>query len=311
MTSKPLLTIGIVTYNNPFGCKDEIAFFLSERNSDPSYEKRVEIIVSDNSESDDTKKIIDEQFGSVEHFLYIKNERNIGYDRNVDQVLSKASGTFCWTLSDNDIPKRGTLGNVLHILETSPEVGHFIISDSERILDTHTYENMDILLREHRYASFIGGLVSRNIFVTRFLPDNRSVYYGNYWFHLSLALEVGAHRSVMLIPDMFEKKPHGITKWAARGTTLITYTNLHAIAMNLRTFGYSEDFIRAYHHIFIKELPRQVVTARLNGLRIEWSVIKRLRDHTKNELGTFFLCLVILAIPVIVLQVVKRLWKKS
>ena len=99
--SSLLLTIGIPTYNNPKGLERQLKNFVSQIKG-KSLQGKVEIIVSDNSDNDETKHVIKSFLDTDIRLTYIKNPFNIGYDRNVDQVLSKSAGDYCWTLSDND-----------------------------------------------------------------------------------------------------------------------------------------------------------------------------------------------------------------
>lgn len=308
-TNLKTLTLGIVTYNNPSGLRAILQCALSQISGRPELAEQVELLISDNSTVDDTKNMIASEFGDVPNLTYIKNEKNLGYDRNVDQVFSRAQGRFCWTFSDNDIIADGGIAYILSFLKEHPSIAHVIIHPGMQG-DPKFFENTEALLADRGYTSFVGGLVSRNIFNMSMLPQRRNKYYGNYWFHLSVALEMGARREIALVSDVLEPKGDAECRWAGGGTTFTTYTNLHGVAMNLGTFGYSEAFLRGYHQAFLKGLPHQVVTAKLYGLTLTKKSVKRLYEHTKNDKAVFIVSLLLLATPVFVLKAARYVWRK-
>jgi glycosyltransferase involved in cell wall biosynthesis len=303
------LTIGILTYNNPLSLRAELECVLSQLAQDPELESKVQVLVSDNSENNETKELIASRFANAQNLTYIKNEKNIGYDRNVDQVLSKAKGGFCWVLSDNDPIIDGGIARVVAIIEEHPEIVRLIIGGVKTEEPFAVFLNTESLLRKYDYL-IVGGLISRNVFNTKLLPKNRSEYYDNLWFHISVALEMGAKSPIALVEDLLSPKTDNECRWAKDGLTFTTYTNLHGIVMNLKQFGYSETFLQAYHKTFLKDLPHQLVTAKLFGLTLNKKSIKRLYEHTKHDKGVFFVCFVLLVIPTFIFRIARYLWKK-
>ncbi len=303
------LTIGILTYNNPLSLQAEVACVLSQLAQDKELGDKVEVLVSDNSENNETQELIALHFANVEHLTYIKNEKNIGYDRNVDQVLTKARGDFCWVLSDNDPIIDGGIAQVVSIIEEYPDTARLIIGGAATHKPVEVFPNTEALLEKYDYM-IVGGLISRNVFNTKLLPQNRSEYYDNLWFHISVALEMGARTPVALVEDLLMPKTDNECRWAKDGLTFTTYTNLHGIVMDLGKFGYSDAFLQAYHKIFLKDLPHQIVTAKLFGLTTSRKSIMRLYHHTKYDKGIFATCLILLMVPTFIFRIARYLWKK-
>lgn len=308
-TAVKKLTIGILTYNNSIGLKSELECIISQIKATPELEKDVNILVSDNSDNEKTSLLIKAFLFNTPNLFYIKNEKNLGFDRNVDQVLTKSNGLFCWTLSDNDPILDGGIKKVLDVIKNYPNIAHILINANTNKEDVSTFENMEGLIIKNN-NKIMGGLISQNIFNRKFLPQDRSKYYNNQWFHLSIALEICAERNVALIPNIFKKQEEGECCWAKNGMTFITYTNLHSIVMNLKNFNYSKKFLEIYHRNFIRELPHQVVTAKLYGLLCNKKNIKILHKHTKKNKFVFILCMLIMLTPIFILKKAKMLWKK-
>lgn len=101
MTSRPLLSICIPTYNR--------AGFLRECLSSINPEEldgRVEVVVSDNASTDDTLAVLD-AFQATHPLRYIVQPENLGPDRNFDAVVAEARGEYCWLLGSDDVVQPG------------------------------------------------------------------------------------------------------------------------------------------------------------------------------------------------------------
>lgn len=303
------LTLGVLTYNNKKGLEAELGSFYSQIKNNPELAEEIEILVSDNSNNDESVPVVKDFSTRLPNLIYIKNIVDIGFDRNVDQILTSASGLFCWTLSDNDPILDGGIKKIVKLIDSNPDIAHILISTDKKIDETKIFGNMESMSKENNYE-ILGGLVSQNIFNRRYLPSDRSKYYDNYWFHLSVALEVGAINKVALIPNLLMEKHNGECSWAKNGFTFTTYINLHSIVMNLENLGYSKDFIRTYHSNFIKGLPRQTASGKLYGLKLNKKSLFALYKHSKKEKLTFLVCFIILIAPIFVLKIARNIWKK-
>ena len=107
MTSKPILTIAIPTYNR--------AAFLNQTLGQIHREILlledcyVEILVSDNRSEDHTQEILNkhEALGLIMRVIY--NPSNIGSDKNIAQCFNEAIGDYVLILGDDDLLVDGAL----------------------------------------------------------------------------------------------------------------------------------------------------------------------------------------------------------
>ena len=93
------LSICIPTYNRPNqipNCLNSI--YISQKNTNLDFE----VCVSDNGSSYDVKKIIDQYKDKFKIVLNI-NKENLGYQPNLQKVISIASGEFVWVIGDDDL----------------------------------------------------------------------------------------------------------------------------------------------------------------------------------------------------------------
>jgi abequosyltransferase len=112
--SSPLLTIAIPTFNRA----DLLDLCLSQicKQLSPGQTK-VELIVSDNNSTDNTKEIVDKYLLRGFGIRYIKNQENTGPDRNIFRCFDLASGKYVLVFGSDDVLLDGSIGTILNILE--------------------------------------------------------------------------------------------------------------------------------------------------------------------------------------------------
>lgn len=113
--SHKILSICIPTYNRGqslIGTLDNIITQALE------FREKVEICISDNCSTDDTKEIVIELKEKYPDLIkYGKNEENVGFDRNVIKVVGMAEGRFTWTFGSYHFINDGGLKEVINLLE--------------------------------------------------------------------------------------------------------------------------------------------------------------------------------------------------
>jgi abequosyltransferase len=113
-TKQKLLTIAIPTYNRSSyldTCLSHITQQLM------GFESLVEIIVSDNCSDDKTQEVVHAYFDVNIDFRYVRNDDNIGADRNFLQCFALASGKYVLIFGDDDILLGGSLASIVTILQ--------------------------------------------------------------------------------------------------------------------------------------------------------------------------------------------------
>src|SRR5262245_40129939 len=91
----PLVTIGIPTYNRAHYLRESISAALAQ-----SYSK-IEVIVSDNASTDNTKDVV--LALSDSRIVYSRGEQNVGAENNFARVLQLATGKYFGWLQDDDL----------------------------------------------------------------------------------------------------------------------------------------------------------------------------------------------------------------
>jgi abequosyltransferase len=111
---KPLLTIAVPTFNRESCLRELLGILFDQLVSEP----RVELIVSDNASPDETPLVIQEFQQRGLRIRYIRNETNIGADRNLLQCYELAQGKYVWVFGDDDVILPGGVAVVLSYVES-------------------------------------------------------------------------------------------------------------------------------------------------------------------------------------------------
>lgn len=113
-SGQKLLTIAVPTYNRA-AYLDTCLLHITQQLC--GYESLVEIMVSDNCSTDNTSEIAQSYFNDSIDYKYVKNDDNIGADRNFLQCFSLANGKYVLIFGDDDILLDGALATIITILQ--------------------------------------------------------------------------------------------------------------------------------------------------------------------------------------------------
>jgi glycosyltransferase involved in cell wall biosynthesis len=112
LPARPLLTIAIPTFNRAKCLRESLSTLFDQLLVQPT----VELLVSDNASSDETRAVIEEFKKRGLKLRYLRNKINIGPDANFLQCFEQASGKYMWLLGDDDIVLSGALNKILPLL---------------------------------------------------------------------------------------------------------------------------------------------------------------------------------------------------
>ena len=144
--STPLLSICIPTYNRAIYLEEA----LKNITSDKAFGEEVEIIISDNASTDETKQIAERYTEKYNNIYYYKNEENIR-DRNFILALLRGNGRYVRLFNDTLRLKEGALGEMLEVIrEFKGNIPLFFYQNID-FLKTNTNKNKKI----EGIASFI------------------------------------------------------------------------------------------------------------------------------------------------------------
>jgi abequosyltransferase len=168
---QPLLTIAIPTYNRSSLLRQLLQNLKDELVNEP----RVELLISNNASTDDTKDVVEDLCREGLVAKRIHNETNIGADGNFLQCFQEATGKYLWLFSDDDVIVPGGVRKILaHISEADYDlvyVNSYAFADGGRAFPASRKakppevfgSTTKFAARVHVFFTFISGnIVNRN-----------------------------------------------------------------------------------------------------------------------------------------------------
>ncbi len=180
---KPILSIGIITYNRSKLIELNIKHLLEIKDKN---KLNIEVLVLNNGSTDSTKKVLNK----FQKDIKIRNvEFNLGINPAISLILSEIKGTFIWLLGDDDFVYK----------EVFLKIYRLIFSDKKRLksifLPSKPFDNLNQLkslnkkinLEDYNFSScdFLSSLLIRKSgFISAHIFPS-SVYKKNFQYGLN------------------------------------------------------------------------------------------------------------------------------
>lgn len=117
--ARPLVTIGVPTYNRSVFLRKCLAAIFDTVGEDPQFE----ILVSDNHSEDETEELVLKYSAKYPNLTSIRNSENIGGAQNFQQVYNRARGLYVFSCGDDDYYPIGTLYKLLDVVRQNQDCG--------------------------------------------------------------------------------------------------------------------------------------------------------------------------------------------
>lgn len=299
------LNICIPTYNRANQLRNCLVNIYDQLNAQNNLGK-VDIFVSDNNSSDETNLVVKEFSANNNNIFYFKNEQNLGFDRNVDAVITKSTGLFAWIISDDEYTEKGSIDLILKLVENNLDVAFVGMCDEYQKVkaDYEYFSNGGECLQ--KLGIFSGG-VSRCIYNKKYLPVNRERYYDNYWIHLSMGLEMVATRRMIIVKNLFIPQPTVVPRMEKDGAPFYTTLYLRKIFKGLVCFGYQKTIVNKIANSLSRAMLRNLASAKLYGLHSGWSEFKLLFVNFSDSPFYLIMLTIIFFCPKRIVLLVKKI----
>jgi len=158
----PLVSIGIPAYNRSKGIERALNSIWLQNYPN------LEVIVSDNCSTDNTREVISETSENHQELSYHRQLINIGMIPNFEFVLRKATGKYFMWLADDDALEAGVLLKYVTFLESHPkyslvsgQIKYWLDNNQDLSEKGFTFEQKSSSLRVIGYYSKVvyGGMI--------------------------------------------------------------------------------------------------------------------------------------------------------
>lgn len=217
-STQPRLSICIATFNRGNFIGETLDSILSQAGDE------VEIVILDGGSTDDTAARVQPYANRYPRLRYLRQETNLGVDRDFNTAVEAATGEYCWLMSDDDLLKPGAIRAVLDslgpysLVVVNAEVRSF---DFARLLEDRRlpfdidrrYEpqEMDRLFVEAGgYLTFIGCVViKRSVWLER----AKEPYFGSLFIHVGVIFQQRLPGPVLALAPPFITIRYGNAMW--------------------------------------------------------------------------------------------------
>lgn len=185
-----MISVAMTTYNGSKYLREQIDSILNQT------EKDFELVICDDCSSDDTLDIISDYAKNDSRITFYKNEKNLGYVKNFEKVISLCKGDYI-ALSDQDdiwVPE-----HISVLLENIKAVGYSLVGANAILVDSDNNDlgcklisNTNLPSNKHDFEIM---LLYRNVFqgaailfdkeiLTKVLPFPEKIKYHDWWLAL-------------------------------------------------------------------------------------------------------------------------------
>jgi glycosyltransferase involved in cell wall biosynthesis len=186
---------------------------------------QVEIVVLDGASTDDTEPVVRRYQERFPRLRYLRQETNMGVDRDFATAVDLAQGAYCWLFSDDDVLKPGAIRVVLDAIRhdyaliiANAEVRNADLSEvleAKRLPFTtnKTYkpiENQLLLTDTLDYLTFIGCvIIKRQVWGAR----EKEKYFGSFFIHVGIIFQRPLPDDALAIAEPLVSIRYGNAMW--------------------------------------------------------------------------------------------------
>ena len=158
---KPILTIGIPTYNRSYYLNKCLKAIYDQIGEDELFE----VFVSDNDSEDNTRAVVETYVAKYPALRYHKNAENIG-GKNFEMVWTSARGEFVVAVGDDDYFVEQVLYRVIHCIYYHRDSAIISLIPGLGYVETEGYGLDQFIQKISYWSTYISGLVMRHQYFT-------------------------------------------------------------------------------------------------------------------------------------------------
>jgi hypothetical protein len=249
MTSPPILTIAIPTFNRHEKLKFLFDSFLLEVSS--LYFGQVEIIVCDNSDKSIAEK--NRELLESADIVYKKNTENIGYSGNIIKCINEARGFFLWVISDDDHVWLSEFTNLMQLIPSfiEQEVGcvmlpyattdvfgrkHLRNSNSQwGVVDHSTLRKMMENNNQLPFVLFSGAIISKKNYTREKVEKVEEIFGDNDFIQIPLFMDT------ITLDAQVVFHPGALQEYKVADTIRFNLEKMHSSMMDVITYYLISD----------------------------------------------------------------------
>lgn len=288
-----LLSIVIPVYNG----EDTIGETLESVVNQCDVDMDMDIIISDNASTDNTKKVVYSYIEKYPFIHYYKNNNNVGFDKNCDLAIRRSKSEYCWIMGDDDLIANGGIKRIYDLLSKKLYLSAVYVNysmcdrksnlitverDLEIYKDVECENGVEFFKIVGLYPNFISTIIVKR---SDWVKNIDTSDYGSYFIHYAVLMRIVVNKRVYCISD-----PLVINKARLSGEKESGYFR-NSIKVILSLLDIYKKSVKCYYGnnndmyesvikaVYDKYLLNKILNAKLNGCGYDYIIHRRLVSY--------------------------------
>lgn len=243
LNSRPILTIGIPTYNRAEFLRKCLENIYSQVGND----SRFEALVCDNDSTDNTSIIIDEYMIKYETLVYYKNPTNIGVSKNIQKVLELSKGEYINLHGDDDYFNEEVYYTIFNMINANRDCDLMYLSMKWHPLNVKRGSGMSNYQIDSGTGGWISGMILKNDAYKKILQKEKFLYSNLNHIYIQLEL-LRSNPSYCILSGQINRADTGSAGASGYNIMEVAIKNYLDILYSFRNNGLTDSEIE-YHKI--------------------------------------------------------------
>ncbi|TAN34188.1 glycosyltransferase family 2 protein [Patescibacteria group bacterium] len=231
MSGNKIISVCVPTYNRADCLKDLLNSIVCQFDNKEVCEQ-VEVVISDNASADNTMAVVKTYQENFDNIRYLRNQENLGFDRNLLNAIEQSSGQYCLTIGDDDGFFPGSFALLLEKIKT---IGapYFMLNcwgydhwlkepvlsqPNQKLEKDAVYDTLaDFVKSIKNYLDLVGffGGMSTQLFLRKTWLDfeTKNEYIGTSTIHFFVLLQAFKNSRFALLAEPFIKTRNDNLRW--------------------------------------------------------------------------------------------------
>lgn len=313
------LTIAIPVYNGESSLRDTLDSIVPQI-IETGF---VEVLISDNCSTDSTPFVCQSYVKNFDFIRYNVNSVNLGFDGNIARLIELAATDYIWFLGDDDEIAHGGIEYILELIDQNSQytgivINYSIVNRQENKLITERVINQT----QDKVFTDANSLLSTLGLAPNFLSSivinkknynkiELSKFHGLMWFHFIVFLRmIESGKSYFVAhPFVLNKAIYlsGPNEANAGGVSIKIALDLLDHINDLNSLNYTNKIKKKVINDSFAMFYRKVVSARMYGAKINYSILKRLLFYYWTRPQFYFFILPLYFMPGFVYRIIYML----
>jgi len=257
----------------------------------------------------------------------VSNEKNVGYDRNLEVLFRAARGEYVWLLGDDDFLEDNIIEKIVRFIDdyNCPSVillpAQFIEIGTQSMITGYCpnqikfFKTGDSFFQETLWAtSAMSTLIIKR---ENWLSCNLMQFYDSQWIHIGAIISILAapKSNSLIIPFYCVMVRTNNPRWQKNNGNQLSIAFYHLKLMKrMLSFGYARQTYEKYKKNRLANALKDIVILKPNSFRARCKIAVIMMTLFPTDLVAWFLCLpMLLLTPRInpLLRNIKRFIKRQ